>query len=65
MTCDLRIDDSFENLRDLFAIYNHLNTFFAKYVFYIIILFFYYNNDFIFLFKKTNCEFIENLTIIF
>ena len=65
MTCDFRVDDSFEDFRDLFAICNHSNTFFARYVFYIIILFFRYNNDFIFLFEKTNYELAENFAIIF
>ena len=65
MTYNLRIDDLFENLRDLFTIYNYSNTFFARYVFYIIILFFRYNSNFVFSFKKTNCEFAENLAIIF
>ena len=63
--CDFRVDDLFENLRDLFTICNHLNTFFTRYVFHIIILFFYYNNDFIFSFKRANYEFIENFIIIF
>ena len=63
--CDLRVDNSFENLRDLFAMCNHSNTFFARYVFYIIILFFCYNSDFIFSSKRANYKFVENLAIIF
>ena len=65
MTCDFRVDNSFKNFRDLFMICNHLNTFFAKYVFYIIILFFYYNNDFVFSFKRANYELIKSFMIIF
>ena len=63
--CDSRIDDLFKDFRDLFAIYNYSNTFFARYVFHIIIFFFRCNNDFVFSFKKANCEFIENFAIIF
>ena len=65
MTCDSRIDDSFENFYNLFTMCNHLNTFFARYIFYIIIFFFRYDNDFIFSFKKTNYKFVKNLAIIF
>ena len=65
MMYNFRVDDLFENLYNMFTICDYLNTFFARYVFHIIIFFFRYNNDFIFLFEKTNCEFIENFTIIF
>ena len=38
--CNFRIDDLFENFYDIFIIYNYLNTFFARYIFYIIIIIF-------------------------
>ena len=49
----------------MFTIYNYLNTFFAKYVFYIIILFFHYNNDFIFSFKRASYKLVKSFAIIF
>ena len=65
MTYNFQVNDSFENLRDLFAIYNYLNTFFTRYIFHIIIFFFRYNNDLIFLFEKANYKLIKSFTIIF
>ena len=63
--CDFRIDNSFENFNNIFIMCNYLNTFFVRYVFHIIIFFFRCNNDFVFLFKKMNCEFVESFAIIF
>ena len=65
ITYNSRIENLFENFNNMFTIYNYLNTFFTKYIFYIIIFFFRCNNDFVFLFKKTNCELIKSFTIIF
>ena len=62
---NLRVNNLFENFYNTFTMCNYSNTFFIKYVFYIIILFFRYNNDFIFSFKKRIVNLLKVLRLFF